>query len=80
MNFPKLTLNDCEYLAGLATVIMWYLAYKCSGVSTTPETSNVELSVLLVNDFQPLTNVTKNSRLDALWVLDTSLTCENITI
>ena len=34
----------------------------------------------LVNGFQPLTNVTKNSMLDAVGVLGTPLTCENIAV
>ena len=53
---------------------------KCSGASTTPEKSNMELFVALVNDFQPLINVTKNTMEDAFGVLDTSLTCKNIAI
>ena len=38
----------------------------------------MKLFVPLVNDFNPLTNVAKNSMLDAVGVLDTPLTCENI--
>ena len=55
-------------------------AQKCSGASTTPETSNMELFVTLVNGFEPLTNVTKNSMLDAFGVLDTCFSCKNIAI
>ena len=40
------------------------------GVSRTPVTSTMGLFVALTNGFQPFTNVTKNSILDAASVLD----------
>ena len=49
-------------------------------VSMTLETSNMELFLAVVNGFQPLTNVTNNSMLDVVGILDTSLTCRNVTI
>ena len=44
--------------------------YVFGGYLGTPPTSEIELFVTLVNDFQPLTNVRKNSILDVVWVLD----------
>lgn len=43
------------------------------GVSRTPLTSKMELSLSLINDFQPLTSVTKNSILDDTGVRDVPL-------
>ena len=43
------------------------------GISRAPTTSKMELFVTLLNSFQPLTNVTKNSTLDVVGVLDLSL-------
>ena len=43
------------------------------GVSRTRATSKMELFVTLVNDFQPLTNATRNSILAVSKVLDPSL-------
>ena len=47
-----------------------FLNYVFRGYLGTPPTSEIELFVTLVNDFQPLTNVRKNSILDVVWVLD----------
>ena len=47
-----------------------FLNYVFIGYLGTPPTSEIELFVTLVNDFQPLTNVRKNSILDVVWVLD----------
>lgn len=91
MSFPKLRMNDWEYSSGLAIVIMQYtiacirirlytIVYACIHVSMIPKASNLELFLALVNDFQPLSNVTNNSISDAVGILDTSLTCRNITI
>ena len=49
------------------------MRYIFSGISRTPVTSKIELFVLLVNGFQPLTNVLKSSILDIVRVLDTPL-------
>ena len=43
------------------------------GGSRTVATSNVELFVIIVNGFQPLTIITKNSTLDVAAVLDPPL-------
>ena len=43
------------------------------GICTAPTTSKMELFVTLLNDFQSLTNVTKNYILDVMGVLDPSL-------
>ena len=47
-----------------------FLNYVFIGYLGTPPTSEIELFVTLVNDFQPLTNVRKNSILDVVWVVD----------
>ena len=47
-----------------------FLNYVFGGYQGSPPTSEIELFVTLVNDFQPLTNVRKNSILDVVWVLD----------
>ena len=43
------------------------------GGCRTAATSKVELFVIIVNDFQPLTVITKNSTLDVAAVLDPPL-------
>ena len=43
------------------------------GICRAPATSKMELFVTLLNDFQSLTNVTKNYILDVMGVLDPSL-------
>ena len=45
--------------------------YIFSGVSRTPAKSEMKLFLSLVKEFQPLTNVLKNSILDVMDVLDT---------
>ena len=47
--------------------------YIFSGASRAPATPAMKLFVSLVNGFQPLTNVLKNSNLDAVGILDTPL-------
>ena len=46
---------------------------KLRGVSRTPATSKMKFFVTLVNGFQPLINVTKNSMLDVAGILETPL-------
>ena len=53
---------------------------KLSGVSRTPATSKMKLFVTLVNSFQPLTHITKNSMLDVAGVLETSLIIIHIKV
>ena len=50
------------------------MKYKCiRGGSRTAATSKVELFVIIVNDFRPLTIITKSSTLDVAAVLDPPL-------
>ena len=52
---------------------MQYL-YRARGGSKTAATSKMELFVIIVNGFQPLTTITKSSILDVAAVLDLPLT------
>ena len=53
---------------------------KLRDVSKTPATSKMKFFVTLVNGFQPLTNVTKNSMLDLAGVLETPLIIIHIKV
>ena len=48
-------------------------SYECRGGSRAAATSKVELFVIIVNGFQPLTIITKSSTLDVAAVLDPPL-------
>ena len=47
----------------------------CRGGSRTAATSKVELLVIIVDDWKPLTIITKSSNLDVAAVLDPPLIC-----
>ena len=53
---------------------------KLRDVPRTPATSKMKFFVTLVNGFQPLTNVTKNSMLDLAGVLETPLIIIHIKV
>ena len=52
---------------------------KCRSGSRTTGTSKVELFVIIVNGFQPLTIIIKSFTLDVAAVLDPPLKCWTIT-
>ena len=59
------------YLLGIAHQGCFCALFR--GICRAPATSKMELFVTLLNDFQSLTNVTKNYILDVMGVLDPSL-------
>ena len=61
-------------------VFVLTLMSKLRGISTTPATSKMKFFVTLVNGFQPLTNITKNSMLDVAGFLETSLIITHIKL
>ena len=75
--YYRLTVNKQEsyeiVIFTVSFVFVLTLMSKFRGVSRTPLTSKIKLFVTLVNGFQPLTNVTKNSMLDVARFLETPL-------
>ena len=84
--------NACVYNCILCVVMFMYLVsrYRCldvcvckwwcivfRGGSKTAATSKVELFMIIVNGFQPLTIITKSSTLDVTAVLDPPLVLKN---
>ena len=61
-------------------VFAFTLMSKLRSVSRTPARYKMKLSVALVNGFQQLNNVTKNSVLDVAGVLETPLIVVRIKV
>ena len=59
------------YLSGIIDQVCFCALFR--GICRAPATSKMELFVTLLNNFQSLTNVTKNSILDVMGVLDPSV-------
>ena len=71
LNKPVALIFAPLYLSGIA-----HQGCSCAlfrGICRASATSKIELFVTLLNDFQSLTNVTKNYILDVMGVLDPSL-------
>ena len=63
-----------------ADVIHMYLYITSKGGSRTAVTAKVELFVIIVNGWKPLTIITKSSTLDVAAVLDPPLTSNEIIV
>ena len=71
LNKPVALIFAPLYLSGIAHQGCFCALLR--GICRAPATSKMELFVTLLNNFQSLTNVTKNSILDAMGVLDPSV-------
>ena len=64
--------NPMMTISNVYMIILWTVAVA-RGASRTTATSKMERFVIIVNGFQPLTNMTKRSILDVAAVLDPPL-------
>ena len=71
LNKPAALIFAPLFLLGIAHQSCFCALFR--GICRAPATSKMELFVNLLNNFQSLTNVTKNYILDVMGVLDPSL-------
>ena len=70
--------RKCSFGESVLLCIALSQIFICRARTRTAATSKVELFVIIVNGFQPLTIITKSSTLDVAAVLDPPLTCHEI--